>query len=120
MDIQQILLHLLLGGLLGLVGQGVRVVVGLKKLNEEAKSRGSSFKEEFAASQLLVSLLIGFCAGILAMIAAIDMEQAKPETITTKIIMSIIAAGYAGTDFIEGFMRDKLPPSGNKPKPVQP
>lgn len=36
MNTEQMLLNLLLSGLLGLIGQGVRVIVGLKKLTEEA------------------------------------------------------------------------------------
>jgi hypothetical protein len=54
---------LLLAGLLGMVGQGVRAVVGLKKLNEDAAAQGVSSADLFIAARLIVSLLIGFIAG---------------------------------------------------------
>lgn len=101
------ILQLLLGGILGIVGQGIRVVAGLKKVNDQAVRDQKAFGELFQLSTLLISLFIGFVAGALAMIAISDMNTATlPDKQT---ILTFIGAGYAGTDFIEGFIRKYLP-----------
>jgi len=103
-----ILGKLLLAVLLGVVGQLARVVVGLKKENDQADAANQSFKQRFNPGELLVSLAIavgvGAVAGVLAALTKIDVED--PQSWLT-----ILAAGYAGTDFIEGFMRKALPES---------
>jgi uncharacterized membrane protein YeaQ/YmgE (transglycosylase-associated protein family) len=53
----------------------------------------------FDTKRFLISLLIGGIAGGLA--AAYFSGQELNST----IIFGLIAAGYAGTDFIEGFMK---------------
>ena len=98
---------LLLGGMLGVIGQGIRVVIGLKKLNQEASLEGKPFSELFQGSALSISLLIGFVAGALAIIGITDGNEAtKP---SKELIVTILGAGYAGTDFIEGFINKYLP-----------
>lgn len=104
---EQWIIQLLLGGILGMVGQGSRVVIGLKKLNDEAQDKGKEFGELFQTSTLLLSLLIGFIAGTLA-ILAVSFDDSSMK-LNKQIILTLIAAGYAGTDFIEGFMRKYLP-----------
>ncbi len=102
-------LTLILGGLLGMLGQGVRVVVGLKKMNELAVQEGKKFSELFQSNTLGISLLIGFIAGALAMVGVTgSMEGNNP---SKELIVTIIGAGYAGTDFIEGFIKKNLPGS---------
>ena len=59
---------LLLGGLLGMLGQGIRIIVGLKKLNDAASAQGVAFGSMFQGSRLGLSMLIGFIAGGLAVI----------------------------------------------------
>ena len=99
------LVLLLLGGLVGMIGQGIRVIPGLKKLHDNTAQPGSqTFGELFNLGRLISSLLIGFVAGALVAIAVSDGGQ-----IDKKIIFTFLAAGYAGTDFIEGFMRKYLP-----------
>jgi hypothetical protein len=98
---------LLLGGLLGMLGQGIRIIVGLKKLNEEASLQGTSFSSKFQGSRLGLSLLIGFIAGGLAVIGYAETPGFKSPT--RELIVTLLAAGYAGTDFIEGFIRKYLP-----------
>ena len=103
MDVTLLLMQVLLGGVLGMVGQGARVIVGLKKVNDEASApNGRSFKDAFQASTLVVSLLIGFVAGVLAIVGVIGLEA---ETIGKETMLAVIASGYAGADFIEGFMK---------------
>lgn len=91
-----------LGFLLGAIGQGARAIVGLKKTSDEARAKGESFGERFRASELVVSLIIGGVAGSLASLPLIDAA----EGLTKQTVLALIAAGYAGADFIEGFMRD--------------
>ena len=102
---QEIILQLLLGGILGIAGQLVRVVVGLKKANDEAISKNLTLKQTFDTSRLVVSILLGFVAGVLAMVSLTTFKCDFLQTDTKKTIMALIVAGYAGTDFIEGFMK---------------
>jgi phosphate/sulfate permease len=63
--------------------------------------------EWFNWKQLLVSLLIAFLVGgIAGVLGAIMMVG---ETITKEFMVTLIAIGYAGTDFIEGFMNTRKP-----------
>lgn len=99
---------LLLGGLLGAVGQGARVVVGLKKLADEAAAAGKEFYERMVTSRLVISLAIGFIAGALAAIlAGINLSQ-----VSLQQILALAGAGYVGADFIEGAMSRFVPKTG--------
>jgi hypothetical protein len=88
--------------LLGAVGQGARVIVGLKKTSDEAKAKNTSFAALFDASQLLVSLLLGAIAGVFA---ALMMWDNMGSLDSRQILLALVVAGYAGADFIEGFIR---------------
>jgi len=107
------LLQLLIGGLLGLVGQGLRVIVGLKKMQDQASQTGTTVKDEFVTSTFFTSLLIGFVAGVLAMVSISSFKADFFEQNTKSTIMTLIAGGYAGTDFIEGFIKKYIPAGGN-------
>jgi putative chitinase len=111
MSVQEILLQLLLGGLLGVTGQGIRVVIGLKKQSDQAQLAGTTLRATFDAKRLSTSLLIGFVAGVLAMIGFTDFDKAMNGAAGSvkETILGIIAAGYAGTDFIEGFISKYMP-----------
>lgn len=98
--VQNTLLILLLGGLLGLIGQGVRTIVGLKKMFDQANSQNVGQYDLFLASRLFVSLFIGFIAGAAAAFFSIKADDATvPSTAT---LMALAMAGYSGADFIEG------------------
>ena len=43
MEAQDLILLILIGGILGAVGQGIRVIVGLKKLYDESMQKGIAF-----------------------------------------------------------------------------
>lgn len=118
MNTQQLLLQLLLGGLLGITGQGIRIVIGLKKQNDEAQTTQTALRDLIDATRLRTSIFIGFVAGVLAMLgfAGFTEELSAATKPLKEIIMGVIAAGYAGTDFIEGFMTRNLPKS-NAPSP---
>ena len=98
---------------LGALGQGARAIVGLKKTHDEAAAASESFSSHFNASELVVSLIIGGIAGTFATIPLL----AQSVTIQKDSIMMLIAAGYAGADFIEGFITRSLSPA-NPPTPA--
>src|SRR5690606_20794039 len=98
MTAQFIVMNVLAGGLLGLLGQGVRVIAGLKKASEDNK-----LADVFVANKLLVSLLIGFVSGGWAMLSMAGREAVALGGGNAGF--AIVAAGYAGTDFIEAFMK---------------
>ena len=104
-------MQFLVGGLFGMLGQALRVVVGLKKLNDRALQAGRPFQELFKPSTLIVSLLIGFIAGVLGILSSGLNLQA----ITRENVMLLIGIGYTGADFIEGFVRKSLPPGAAPP-----
>jgi hypothetical protein len=102
MAAQELILVILLGGILGTVGQGIRVIVGLKKLYDESLQKGIAFAEGFKGSTLLFSLLIGFIAGVLGVIG---LENFDGLLIGREQVLALIGIGYAGADFIEGFVK---------------
>ena len=93
------LVFLALCALLGATGQAARAIVGLKKMRDDAASKGLDSFQEFRASTLAVSLMIGAVAGVVA-----GLALGSPDSIDQQFALGIMAAGYAGTDFIEGFM----------------
>jgi hypothetical protein len=97
------LILIALGAILGMVGQGIRVLVGLKKMQDVASSTGQSKDELYQVSRVIMSFVIacaiGAIAGIIAALSKIDTVLDK------SVLIAFIGAGYAGTDFIEGFLR---------------
>ncbi|MDD4959379.1 MAG: hypothetical protein PHS51_08515 [Gallionella sp.] len=102
MKAEQLIIVLLLGGLLGMCGQGIRVIAGLKKSHDKAALAGENFKENFELKTLIVSLIIGFMAGILGALALWD--KLASDNLQAETAMALLGAGYGGTDFIEAFM----------------
>lgn len=98
------MLLILFGGLLGFIGQGIRIAVGIKKLNAQAASEQKEFNELFSTQKILISLLIGFVAGSLA---SFSLDE-NTTTLDKQLALGLIAAGYSGADFIEGFMNSFL------------
>lgn len=99
----QLINALLIGGTLGIIGQGIRIIIGLKKLDDSrsqalAAANGTVVKEAFTANRLFISIFIGFVAGTLAAL----VKPPSDKGYTTELIMALIASGYAGADFIEG------------------
>jgi H+/Cl- antiporter ClcA len=116
-DPAKILSVILLGALLGIVGQMVRVLVGLKKLKDASETK-ADFDDQFDLKKLVLSLLyasiIGLVAGVLMAVDSLDKVWDR------STILAVIAAGYAGVDFIEGFLGKNLPsaPSATATKPT--
>ncbi len=105
------ILQILLGAMLGLIGQGIRVVSGLKKLHDSAEQQNRPFGDMFDLATLAVSLLIGAIAGALAIIG---VSGAGPTQLDRSTVIMLITSGYAGTDFIEAFMSRYLPGGGGR------
>ena len=76
--------------------------MGVKKKSDIA-DKGTKIKDWFDLKQLLVSIIIGAVAGIIGAISLLGEEIDK------QLLITLMAIGYAGTDFIEGFMKRKLP-----------
>ena len=96
---------LILGGILGTVGQGARVIVGLKKLSDEAAAAGEERQSLMVVSRLVISIALGFIAGALAAVLA----GIKLSEVSLQQVLALAAAGYVGADFIEGAMARFVP-----------
>jgi predicted chitinase len=107
-DSSVVLSTLLMCGLMGLLGQGVRAAVGLKKASALGSGTPNQ-QSEFNAAYLLVSLMIGFIAGVLAGLAIGLTNLVKIDLNDMKVLLGIAAAGYAGADFIENTFSIILP-----------
>jgi hypothetical protein len=106
--------HVLLAALLGTVGQLIRVVAGLKKLNDTNSAASLSNQaaaaggpppitpEPFKPAVLFTSLGIAVCIGALAGVLSSILGGYAD---TRQAMLAIVGAGYSGTDFIEAFMR---------------
>jgi len=101
----ELLSVLAVSGLLGMVGQGARAVAGLKKLNDFADSSSASSDDLFLASRLVVSMVIGFIAGVVAALALGIDKLLHFSSDNVQVLLGIAAAGYVGADFIEAFTR---------------
>jgi predicted chitinase len=106
--VSSVLLALLLCGFLGVMGQGVRAIVGLKNAGS-LNSTTPGEQAVFSLAYLALSLMIGFIAGVLGGIAL------NLETIITvdpgnwKMLLGIAGSGYIGADFIENAMSIVIP-----------
>ena len=86
---------LTIGIILGALGQGARAIVGFKKLNDDTDTQAL-----FDGVRLLVSFGIGGVAGALAALTVLPTTG----DIARDQLIGIAAAGYTGSDFIEGFI----------------
>ena len=109
----QALSAILLCGLMGVLGQGIRAVVGLKNAGA-LKSTTPTAESEFSAAYLVLSLMIGFIAGVLAGIAIGLKNFISVDLDNMKALLGIAGSGYVGADFVENTMSIVIPA-----KPVQ-
>jgi len=103
MDASQALVLVTLGILLGLAGQGLRAVVGIKKELDDAKEAKQAnpnlpVPNWFNGKELGFSLLIGGLAGGLAAV----LQYGPDIDISKELLFGFVGAGYAGADFITG------------------
>lgn len=92
-----ILEFVILGIILGMAGQAARAIVGMKKQYDHGKKDDNWFD----GSKLLTSLMIGGVAGAFGAVGLLDNRG----TVDKQTLIALITIGYAGTDFIEGFMK---------------
>ena len=92
---------LAVGIILGALGQGARTIVGFKKLSDYTDGADSS--ASFDGIRLLISFGIGGVAGGFAAMMMFT-PTADGAGASVQQLLGIAAAGYAGTDFIEGFI----------------
>jgi hypothetical protein len=108
---------LMLGALMGILGQGARAVVGLKGMSDNAKTLNKPPSDLFDSTRLLTSLLIGFLVGLAAALIYIIKNDIKGATdaatalkdIDWHVLVGFAASGYVGVDFLEGFIAQYLP-----------
>jgi predicted chitinase len=106
-----LLATLLLCGLMGMLGQGVRAAVGLKSAAAlDATTPGQ--QSEFNAAYFLISLMIGFIAGVLAGIGVGIKTVMAVTSSDINVLLGIAVAGYAGADFIENAFTRIIPGLG--------
>jgi hypothetical protein len=101
----QWLVIFLFGMAFGAAGQLVRAIGGVKKVSDEAQALHTTTGQLFDTGRFRQSLLIGGVAGVLAVLATVDMQK----ELTTQLVLGIMAAGYSGADFIEAFVRKQMP-----------
>lgn len=99
-----------IGVVAGAFGQGLRAIVGIKKAGDEAVAAGSSLSSEgLDVSRLIFSLFIGAISGGIGIFTITGFSAGSLNNITSEIFFGVVAIGYAGTDFIEGFIRSHMP-----------
>lgn len=103
MDTFEIIKLIVLGIILGVVGQGARAVMGMKKSYDKLS------KDWFDVKLLITSLMIGGIAGAIGAVTISDRKVIDRQTLLT-----LITIGYAGTDFIESFIKMALPDQDQK------
>lgn len=86
-----------LGATLGVLGQSIRALIGLRKVFLLKKKLTDVINLKYLFLSLLIGLIIG-CCGVLI------IHQDFDEPLFGHHILLIITLGYAGTDFIEGIL----------------
>jgi hypothetical protein len=93
------------GALTGMIGQVIRQIASLKKIIDDHPGQPLNLVLDY--TRVKINLLIGAAAGILGLISlGVDSKL----ELDASTIVSLIGIGYAGTDFIESFMRKAQPP----------
>lgn len=109
---QDLLQLIAIGAIGGMFGQGLRVIVGIKKASDEASVDGKTLRAEgLDVSRMVLSLFIGAIAGGVGIFTITGFSDGAVKDITVQMFFGIVGMGYAGTDFIEGFIRTQLPKS---------
>ncbi len=101
---------LVIGALMGILGQGARAVVGLKGMSDDAKAQGRNPSDLFQAGRLLTSFLIGIIVGLASVIVYFKSGGSTTAEPTWQTMLAWAVSAYAGTDFLEGFISQYLSP----------
>lgn len=112
----ELLQLIVIGVIAGAFGQGLRTIVGLKKASDEAAAEGTTLRSEgLDVSRLIFSLFIGAIAGGIGILTITGFQASAAVNISAEMFFGVVGIGYAGTDFIEGFVRTQLPKWGGQP-----
>lgn len=106
MQATDVLTILIIGAMLGAGGQVLRVFIGWKKRFQEVGGDAAKFKESFSTPRLIMSILMGAVAGMLAIITKEGGLESQAK-LTSDFLIAVMGAGYAGSDFIEGVFSQK-------------
>lgn len=107
----------LLGFMFGTFGQFIRLSLGLKKLKQEYSGDKAAYDAAFEPGRMWFSLATGGAAGALTALGfaslgdtnATDFYKAfQEDKIPSSFILGLIAAGYSGSDVMDGFVRSKI------------
>jgi hypothetical protein len=109
----QALGSILLGGVLGSAGQGLRSIVEIKSANTTASTNPPSATNLYITSRLIYGLLVGFVVGVLTVLALginnlIGIDPNSTSQPDSPFIL-IILAGYAGADAVDGLVTRFIP-----------
>jgi len=99
---------LVIGALMGILGQGARAIIGLKGMADDAKAQGLSPNDLFEAGRLLTSFLIGIVVGLASVLVYLKSGGSATADPTWQIMLAWAVSAYAGTDFLEGFISQYL------------
>jgi hypothetical protein len=99
----------LLSMLLGLIGQGFRAAAGLKKQADEAATKQQTLGAAFDGWAFAFSMFIGSLAGVAAFLGMQYGAEGGVNFSKGPTVLGIVAAGYAGADFLESFAKKYLP-----------
>lgn len=118
MGLFQWMILILFGGLLGALGQSARAIVGFKKLRDLSGDDGSTYSANFSTGRLVTSIFIGFSVGALTALAMPEGTLVEPgksgaamslaKDVDLAVLGALMAAGYAGSDAIEGLANKLL------------
>lgn len=103
MNATSMLSALLLCGVFGMLGQAIRIIVGMKKMRDSAAASSTAPARLFEWNLIGISLLIGFAAGMLGYFTLDDTAA----NFSKQTILALMGIGYAGADFIEGLFFKK-------------
>lgn len=113
-----VLSALVLSGLMGVLGQGIRAAVGLK--GSGRLSQTPDQQSAFSAAYFALSLMIGFIAGVLAGLAIGLDHLLTVDPTNIKALLGIAVSGYAGADFIENSLSIVIPASARSAEAQSP
>lgn len=85
------LIYILLGAILGGVGQGIRIIVGIKKQFDQIETKDKKWNEWLETKRLFLSILISLIVGSIA--GALFAISLTPAKITQETLIGMITAG---------------------------
>jgi hypothetical protein len=106
---------LVTAALMGMIGQGIRAIVGLKSSATLAAQKQDQ-QAQFDAAYFSLSLMLGGIAGVLGALG-LGLQTISAVTVSSdpKVLLGLAACGYAGSDFVENAFTNLIPSIGALP-----